>query len=58
MSEEDLQCLYCIVLNYKSAVDDVDFIDSWRFVDFQEKYLNAAPKILNLLKQLKETNNE
>lgn len=44
MSEEDLQCLYCIVLNYKSAVDDVDFIDSWRFVDFKEKYLNAAPK--------------
>ena len=58
MSKDELQALYCTVSNYKSAVEDVEFIDSWRFVDFRDKYLEAAPTILGLIKQLQEKQDE
>lgn len=58
MSKDELQAIYCIVSNYKSAVQDSDFIDSWRFVDFQDKYLEAAPKILKIIEELQGKQDE
>ena len=44
-TKEDVRRLYCVAQNYASALDDEEFIDSWRFVQYHDKYLNSVHEI-------------
>lgn len=52
MKPEEIQSLLCCVSSYLSGLEDIDFIDSWRLVKYREEYLDAAPKLLDLLMEL------
>lgn len=51
-TKEDVRRLYCVAQNYASALDDEEFIDSWRFVQCHDKYLNSVHEIAKLLKEI------
>lgn len=59
-TKEDVRRLYCVAQNYASALDDEEFIDSWRFVKYRDEYMASAFEIAKLLKEIhngyKETN--
>lgn len=54
MNKDEVQSLYCQISNYVSAVEDIDFIDSWRAVKYEDEYLKLAPRLLKLLEELED----
>lgn len=51
-TREDVRRLYCIVQNYASALEDQEFIDSWRIVKYSEEYEKAVFELAELLKEI------
>lgn len=51
-TKEDIRRLYIVAQNYASALEDEDFIDSWRFVKYSEEYGKAVFELAELLKEL------